>query len=115
MKTRSRTEIVGLILQALEGESLTRSKIMYQAMLNFTQVTDYTAFLLQQELLNYSKLDRKYSITGKGRQFLGLFIETSKLLAAATTTTLEDDGNLAGDNNLAQMQKLQLLPHHRGN
>ena len=108
MKTRDRTEIIGLILQALEGEPLTRSKIIYQAMLNFTQVTDYTSLLIQQELLSYSKLDRKYIITDKGRQFLVLFTETSKLLTA--TTTPEDDGNMAGDN-LLQVQKQQLPQH----
>ena len=112
MKTRDRTEIIGLILQALEGEPLTRSKIMYQSMLNFTQAADYTSFLLiQQELLSYSKLDRKYIITDKGRQFLALFTQTSKLL---TATTLEDDGNMAGDNPV-QVQKQQLPPpQHRG-
>ena len=110
MKTRSRTEIIGLILQAVEGEPLTRSKIMYQTMLNFKQVTDYTSILIQQELLSYSKLDRTYTITDKGRQFLALFAETSKLLTA-TTTTLEDDGNITGDN-LLQVQKQQ-LPQHR--
>lgn len=109
MKARSRTEIIGLILQAVEGEPLTRSKIMYQAMLNFTQVIDYTSLLIQQELLSYSKLNRKYIITDKGRQFLALFAETSKLLTA--TTTLEDDGNITGDN-LLQVQKQQ-LPQHR--
>ena len=108
MKTRSSTEIIGLILQALEGEPLTRSKIMYQAMLNFIQVTDYTSLLIRQELLSYSKLDRKYIITDKGRQFLALFTETIKLLTA-TTTTPEDDGNMAGDNNLLQEQNQQLL------
>ena len=106
MKARSRTEILGLILQALEGEPLTRSKILYQTMLNFTQVTDYTSLMIQQELLSYSKLDRKYIITDKGRQFLVLFTETSKLL----TTTPEDDGNMAGDN-LLQVQKQQLPQH----
>jgi predicted transcriptional regulator len=112
LKVRSRTEIIGLILQALEGEPLTRSKIMYQAMLNFKQVTDYTSLLKQQELLSYSKLDRTYTITDKGRQFLALFNETSKLLTA--TTTLEDDGNMAGDNNLLQVQNQQLPPQqHR--
>src|SRR5215217_3209640 len=105
LKYRDRTEIIGLILQAVEGEPLTRSKIMYQTMLNFTQVTDYTSLLIQQELLSYSKLDRKYIITDKGRQFLALFAETSKLLTA--TTTVEDDGNMAGDN-LLQVQKQQL-------
>jgi predicted transcriptional regulator len=109
LKYRGRTEIIGLILQAVEGEPLTRSKIMYQAMLNFKQVTDYTSLLTQQELLSYSKLDRTYTITDKGRQFLALFNETSKLLTA--TTTLEDDGNITGDN-LLQVQKQQ-LPQHR--
>ena len=114
MKARSRTEIIGLILQTVEEkEPLTRSKIMYQAMLNFTQVTDYTSLMIQQELLDYSKLDRKYIITDKGRQFLALFTETSKLLTA--TTALEDDGNMAGDNNLLlQVQHQQLPPQqHR--
>jgi predicted transcriptional regulator len=108
LKFRSRTEIIGLILQALDEEPLTRSKMMYQTMLNFTQVTDYTSLLIQQELLSYSKLDRKYIITDKGRQFLALFTETSKLLTA--TTTPEDEGNRAGDNNLLQVQNQQ--QHH---
>ena len=113
MKFRSRTEIIGLILQAVEGEPLTRSKIMYQTMLNFKQVTDCTSLLIQQELLSYSKLDRTYTITDKGRQFLALFTETSKLLTA--TTTLEDDSNRAGDNNnLLQVQKQQLSPQQHG-
>jgi predicted transcriptional regulator len=117
LKTRSGPEIIGLILQAVEEkEPLTRSKIMYQAMLNFTQVNDYTSLMIQQELLNYSKLDRKYAITDKGRQFLALFTETSKLLTVTTTTTLEDDGNnITGDNTLLlQVHKQQQLPpQHR--
>ena len=110
MKFRSRTEIIGLILQAVEGEPLTRSKIMYQSMLNFKQVSDYTSLLIQQELLSYSKLDRKYIITDKGRQFLALFTETSKLLTA-TTMALEDDGNNMAGDNLLQVQKQQLQQH----
>jgi predicted transcriptional regulator len=112
LKFRSRTEIIGLILQAVEGEPLTCSKIMYQAMLNFKQVTDYTSLLIQQKLLSYSKLDRKYIITNKGRQFLALFNETNKLLMA--TTTPEDYSNRTGDSNLLQVQKQQLSPQQHG-
>jgi hypothetical protein len=86
-------------------------------MLNFTQVADYTSFfLIQQELLSYSKLDRKYIITDKGGQFLALFTETSKLLTAtaATTTTLEDDGNYVAGDTPVQVQKQQLPPQHQG-
>jgi predicted transcriptional regulator len=100
LKTRDRTEIIGLILQALEGEPLTRSKIMYQSMLNFTQVTGYTAFLVQEGFLRYMVLDRKYAITDKGRQFLTLFNKASKLLTASN-----DDG--MAENNLLQVQNQQ--------
>ena len=86
---------------------------MYQTMLNFKQVTDYTSLLIQQELLDYSKLDRTYTITDKGRQFLALFNETGKLLTA-TTMTSEDDGNSAGDNNLLQVQNQQLPNNNIG-
>jgi predicted transcriptional regulator len=110
LKFGSGPEIIGLILQAVEEEPLTRSKIMYHTMLNFTQVTDYTSLTIQQELLGRSKLDRKYIITDKGRQFLAPFNETSKLLTV-TTTALEDDGNnMAGNNSLLQVQNQQLPP-----
>ena len=112
LKTRGSTEIIGLILQAVERQALTRSKIMYHAILNFKQVTDYTAFLTKEGLLTYLSQDRKYTITDRGRQFLTLFTETNKLLTA--TTTPEDDGNRAGDNNLLQVQNQQLPPQqHR--
>ena len=80
MKTRSSIEIIGLVLQAVEHGGLTRSKIMYKAMLNFKQVTDYTAFLTEEGLLSYQGDERKYAITDRGRRFLTLFEETNKLL-----------------------------------
>jgi predicted transcriptional regulator len=105
LKARSRTEIIGLILQAVEAEPLTCSKIMYQAMLNFKQATDYySAVMIQQGLVKYLPLDRKYAITDKGRQFLTLFNETSNLL-----TAFHDD---MADNNL-QVKNQQTLPQHQ--
>lgn len=83
MKTRSSTEIIGLILQAVERQALTRSKLMYQAILNFKQVTRYTALLTEKGLLTYLEGDRKYAITDRGKQFLILFKETNKLLATS--------------------------------
>ncbi len=80
MKTRGSIEIIGLILQAVEREALTRSKIMYKAILNFKQVNDYTTFLAEEGLLTYLAQERKYVITDRGRQFLILFEETNKLL-----------------------------------
>ena len=80
LKSRGSTEIIGLILQSVENEPLTRSKIMYHAILNFKQVSDYAAYLTEAGLLSYSTQDRKYSITERGKQFLALFKETNSLL-----------------------------------
>ena len=94
-----------MILQAVECEALTRSKIMYQAILNFKQVTDYTAFLTEEGLLTYLEEDRKYAITDRGRQFLTLFRETSRLLS--TTISYEDRAASNEEQNL-QQQKMTL-------
>jgi predicted transcriptional regulator len=93
---------LGLILQALEGEPLTRSKIMYQTMLNFKQATDYTGFLVQEGLLTYLMLDRKYAITDRGRRFLALFYETNRLL-----TIIDDDPPADGDNNVLVQNRVK--------
>ena len=66
MKSRGSTEIIGLILQSVENEPLTRSKIMYQAILNFKQVSDYAAYLTEAGLLTYLSEDKKYAITERG-------------------------------------------------
>ena len=59
---------------------------MYQAILNFKQVSDYAAYLTEAGLLTYLTEDRKYAITERGKQFLALFKETTSLL----TTTAYD-------------------------
>jgi predicted transcriptional regulator len=104
LKTRSSTDIIGLILQAIEGEPLTRSKIIYQTMVNFNQINHYTSFLIQESLLRYLALDRKYAITDKGRQFLILFNETIKLLTASNY----HDDDIAGDNPQAKKQQQEV-------
>jgi predicted transcriptional regulator len=116
LKTRGSTEIIGLILQAVERQALTRSKIMYHAILNFKQVTDYTAFLTEEGLLLYLSQDRKYAITDRGRQFLNLFKETNKLL----TTPYDDMAANYEEQNLQepppqQQQQHQVALHKQEN
>jgi predicted transcriptional regulator len=101
LKTRSSTDIIGLILQAAEGEPVTRSKIMYHAILNFKQVTDYVALLTDAGLLTYLKENRRYRITEKGRRFLRLFNETSKLFMVADN----NNNHLVVNNRVARNQE----------
>lgn len=51
-------------------------------------------------------MDRKYAMTDKGRQFLALFSETSKLLTASN-----DDG--MADNNLQVQNEQQEVTVHK--
>ncbi len=64
---------------------------MYKAILNFKQVTDYTAFLTEEGLLTYLAQERKYAITDRGRQFLSLFKETNKLLNTYADMTANNE------------------------
>jgi predicted transcriptional regulator len=52
MKYRSRTDIVGLMLEAANGGS-TKTKIMYKAFLSYAQLKEYLTLLLQNDLLEY--------------------------------------------------------------
>jgi predicted transcriptional regulator len=76
---------------------------MYQALLNFKQVTDYAGFLTDEGLLSYLMESRKFAITSRGRQFLDLFKETKKLL-----TTRYDDMTA---NNQLQDEQYQVTLH----
>jgi len=104
MKTRDSTEIIGLILQAVEHQPLTRSKIMYQALLNFKQVTDYAGILTDEGLLSYLAENRKFAITNRGKQFLELFKETNRLLS-----TRYDD--ITASNQVQEQQQYQVTLH----
>jgi predicted transcriptional regulator len=75
---------------------------MYQAMLNFKQVSDYAAYLTEAGLLTYLTGDRKYATTERGKQFLTLFKETTSLFP----TTAYDI--LALDNSEQQEQQVTL-------
>jgi predicted transcriptional regulator len=80
MKYRSRTEIVAMILEASRSGA-TKTKIMYKAYLSYTQVKEYIAFLLDNELLAYEQGTQLYKISEKGYKFLRSYSEISELVA----------------------------------
>ncbi|MGB8172467.1 MAG: winged helix-turn-helix domain-containing protein, partial [Nitrososphaeraceae archaeon] len=54
MKYRSRTDIVGLILEGANGGA-TKTKIMYKAFLSYAQLREYLAMLLENGLIEYEE------------------------------------------------------------
>ena len=75
MKYRSRTEIVGLILDAANGGGATKTKIMYKAFLSFAQLPEYLTMLQDNELIEYEGGKHAYRTTEKGNEIIGTLRE----------------------------------------
>ena len=71
MKYRSRSDIVGLILEAANGGA-TKTKIMYKSYLSFAQLRDYLAMLIEQGLVEYEEMRHLFKTTSKGLRVLEL-------------------------------------------
>jgi predicted transcriptional regulator len=69
MKYRSRSDIIGLILEAANGGA-TKTKIMYRAFLSFEQLKQYLSHLLENRLIEYEEISHKYRTTEKGLRVL---------------------------------------------
>ena len=52
MKYISRSDIVGLLLDAANGGSATKTKLMYKAYLSFNQLREYLTVLVENRISN---------------------------------------------------------------
>jgi predicted transcriptional regulator len=83
MKYRSRTDLVRAILEAANSSSddgVTRTKIMYKAVLSYSQLKDYLAIMLENELLDYSGETQTYRPTAKGLRFLRTYNQMDDIM-----------------------------------
>ena len=79
MKNRSRTEIVGNILDAANGGA-TKTKIMYIAFLSYNQLKEYLSVLIENNLIEYLEGTRTFKTTEKGLNFLKMYNAIGELL-----------------------------------
>jgi predicted transcriptional regulator len=70
MKYRSRSDIVGLLLDAANGGGA-KTKLMYKAYLSFNQLREYLTLLVENGLIEY-ELGQTYRTTEKGMRLLHL-------------------------------------------
>jgi predicted transcriptional regulator len=80
MKYRSRTDIVGLILEAANGGA-TKTKIMYKAFLSYAQLKEYLTVLLENSLLQYEEGRQFFRTTEKGIRFLQMYNQFDEMLS----------------------------------
>jgi predicted transcriptional regulator len=71
MKYRSRSDIVGLLLDAANGGGATKTKLMYKAYLSFNQLREYLTLLVENGLIEY-EMGQRYRTTEKGMRVLHL-------------------------------------------
>ena len=78
MKYRSRSDIVGLLLEAANGGGATKTKLMYKAYLSFNQLREYLTLLVENGLIEYEG-GQTYRTTEKGMRVLHLQNEMDKV------------------------------------
>ena len=86
MGNRSRTEIVGSILEAANG-GVSKTKIMYIAFLSFGQLKEYLSILIENNLIEYLEGSQTYKTTEKGLNLLKIHNEMAEMLK----TTIKND------------------------
>ena len=86
MKYRSRTEIVGNILDAANGGA-TKTKIMYKAFLSYNQLKEYLSVLIENTLIEYLDGAHKFKTTEKGLNYLKMHNEIGELLLTTIKIT----------------------------
>ena len=70
MKYRSRSEIIGLLLDAANGGGATKTKLMYSAFISFNQLREYLSLMVENGLIQYEEGMHTYRTTEKGMRLL---------------------------------------------
>jgi predicted transcriptional regulator len=85
MKYRSRVDIIAAILEIAKEGSI-KTRIMFGAVLSFTQLQEYTTFLIEQGLMERSEAGL-YRTTEKGLKFLHMYVEIDSMVPKANMLT----------------------------
>lgn len=73
MKHRSRSEIIGAILEAANGGGATKTTIMYKAVLSYDLMKQHLIFLAENNLIEYEQGMMTYRTTERGMRLLQLY------------------------------------------
>ena len=94
MKYRSRTEIVGLILEAANGGGASKTKIMYKAFLSFAQLREYLTMMQDNGLIEYEDGRQTYRTTEKGIHLLQIYEKMSEIVPPFSTAAADNSSKI---------------------
>jgi predicted transcriptional regulator len=81
---RNRIDILAQLLDAASSP-ITKTKMMYKAMLSYEQLKEYLVTLAQNDLIAYDNASRRFTTTDKGYQFLKRYGELNALIEPLAT------------------------------
>jgi predicted transcriptional regulator len=95
MRNRSRSEILYHILLAAANnrQRITRSRIMYGALLSSQQLKEYLKLVLDSGLLRYDRATDTYRITAKGTEVLTMYNRLGEFAPANSQIVARRPGN----------------------
>jgi predicted transcriptional regulator len=71
---RDREEIIGSILRsAAIEEGILKTRIMYNSLLSYTQLSEYLDYLIGNGLLEYDRAGKMYYTTAKSLELLDIY------------------------------------------
>ena len=73
-------EIISQILEIANGSSVTKTKIMYKALLSHHQLKEYLTLLTGSDLLSYDLDTETFKTTEKGVRFLKIYNQMDELM-----------------------------------
>lgn len=91
MVYRDRVDTIKLILEAANGGSVTKTRIMYKAFLSHDHLQEYLLILTENDLLSYDKVMRTFQTTEKGIAFLQAYNEIGQILKEGQPLYLQND------------------------
>jgi predicted transcriptional regulator len=80
MKHRSRSEIIGAILEAANGGGVTKTTIMYKAVISYDYMKQFLLSLAEDGLIEYEQGRMTYRTTAKGMRLLQLYNNVNEMV-----------------------------------
>jgi predicted transcriptional regulator len=90
IKHRSRSEIIGAILEAANGGGATKTTIMYKAVLSYDLMKQHLIFLAENDMIEYEQGMMTYRTTEKGMRLLQLYNNMNEMAPLSVMTKREE-------------------------
>jgi predicted transcriptional regulator len=77
---RSRTEIIGAILECANGNVKRITEIQFSTYLSYNLLREYLKVLIENDLLEYIEGERSFKTTPKGMHYLEVYNQMGELV-----------------------------------